>query len=357
MNVRRKHMQAADPFRRFAVKLLLAGGIFAVVACRTAGPQAFTDQDYASGRENVERLLAAGDPFGAERLLRDLQHRAGEWGTEDQRRQALALQYARLVLARDNWKEAEAIAHRLSGNAARSLVGQALERKGDLAGAIGLLRASDDLAWLCRAYVDSQQFNAAARTCSSLSTTTPDQAVASSMWLVGTSQNAAAEKLLRAAIAEYEPRAAAVREVSTLQSLLGRVLIAEGRPVEGEAALWQAYARQTRVLGGSLYLSDTVFALGVLRLANRHPASAQAHLFYALDLRRTLLPEADWRVQQAAGAMAACLHAERRSGDLVGNMAKAYDVVRAARGDRALETLQLSHWLNDPLPETPSEAF
>ena len=296
--------------------------------------------------QNAEGLLNAGNPFAAEALLRDT-HPRSEPDT---------LLYAQLVLERDNWREAEAIARGLHGDAARLLQAQARVRQGDAAGAIATLRELDDRAWLCRGDVEAQAWDAS-RTCAALQSADIEQAVAKGEWLYASQQYGAAEQWLRDALGNHQQNLREVRQVSILHSLLGRVLAAESRSVESETELWAALAMQNRLMGGSLYLSDTLLAIGVSLLERQHPASAQAYLLYALKLRETALPAEDWRVQESRGAWAQCLRAERRFRDAGDLLERSLVAVSHARGDTAPEAMQLRRWLTKPVPEGPAAEF
>ncbi len=290
---------------------------------------------------DAETLLNAGDPFGAEAMLRKAWH--------DSRSRSAAMQYAALVLERDNWREALSVAKQYGDS---RLSGEALERSGDYAAAIKMLKIADDKPWLCRAATEANDAPEANAVCPQV-----EDPLAKSMWLLAQGNYGSAEECLRAALARLEPNARDVRRVSILHSLLGRVLIASGNARGGETELWRALAKQERVLGGSVYLSDTVLAIGVLLLDEGHAASAQAHLMYALQIRSNALGAEDWRVQQARGALGACLRAQRRFVDAGNMLPAAYEALVKTRGADAPETVQLNRWLNVPALDAPPAEF
>jgi tetratricopeptide (TPR) repeat protein len=300
---------------------------------------------HATPVKDISGLLNAGDPFAAEALLRDAHPRS----------EPDALLYAQLVLERDNWREAESIARGLHGDEARLILAQAQERRGDAAGAVGAFRKLGNPAWLCRAEVDAQDEHAS-NACAALQSGDIDEAVAKGQWLYASQQYPSAEEWLRGALRRHQ-NLREVRQISILRSLLGRVLAAESRAVEAEAELWAALAMQNKLLGGSLYLSDTLLAIGISLLERQHPASAQAYLLYALKLRQSALGARDWRVQEAQGAWAECLRAERRFGDAGDLLERSLVAVSKARGESAPEAKRLRRWLTEPVPEGPAPEF
>ena len=278
-------------------------------------------------------LLAEGRMFEAEAVLRQ------------DRRDPLA--YAELVLGRDDLPEAEGLARdalRVDPGNARGqlLLARVQERHGDWAAALPVFAKLHDDVWMCRAALDANQ---RPEVCAALRGKPELEAVSAyAAWLLQAGQPQGAAVELRQALARVPERGAEVRSVSRLHYGLALALRDQGQAVAAEAEFWRSLATQRAVLGGSLYLADTLYALGAMKLDQGWPASFQPFLKEALEIRSHLLGAQDWRVAQARGALAACLRAERRFQEGRADLRQAYEAVAHARGLTAPETAQLRGW-------------
>ena len=281
----------------------------------------------------VSRLLAEGRLFEAEAALRQ------------DRRDPLA--YGELVLGRDDLAEAAALA----GDALRSdagnrraalLLARARERHGDFEPAAPLFEKLHDTVWQCRTALDA---NRNRDVCEALGGQTELEAVAAhAAWLLRAGRPQAAETELRQALARAGEPGPEIRTVSRLRYELALALRDQQQATAAEAEFWRALGIQREVLGGSLYLADTAYALGAMKLDQGWPASFEPFLKEALEIRGHLLRPDDWRVAQARGALAACLSAERRVEQAGPDLRQAYETVARERGGEAPETRQLRAW-------------
>ena len=285
---------------------------------------------------SVESLLAQGRPFEAEVAMRASPHDP--------------LAYGELVLGRDNLKEAELLARTALradpiNERAQLLLARAQERHGEFEAAVPVFQKARDLVWLCRAALDANQ---SPEVCKALQGKTELEAVSAyTAWLLRAGQPQAAETELRQALAHVHEAGPEIRTVSRLHYLLALALRDQHHPSEAEPEFWRTLAIQREVLGGSLDIADTLYALGAMKLDQGWPASFEPFLREALQIRVRLLDANDWRVAQARGAVAACVSAERRVvAGAASDLRQAYEAVARARGKSSPEALQLQVWFN-----------
>ena len=227
---------------------------------------------------------------------------------------------------------------------AQLLLARGQERHGDFGSAIPVFEKLHDQVWLCRAALDANQDAGA---CAQLRQQPGLEAVSAyAAWLLHAAQPQLAEAALRQALDHSSEKSAQIRTISRLRYQLALALRDQHRPLEAEVEFWHALSIQREVLGGTLYIADTLYALGTMKMAQGWSASFQPFLKEARDIREHLLTPTDWRVAQARAAFAACLIAERRFNDVrASDLRQAYETVAQARGVNAPETIQLRTWL------------